>query len=194
MPAQNAVSNQSVEEILASIRQAIADDEARRGRTLTPIAPPAGRAGSATSARNLTSANDDDDWDVSPDFDTQNVIDLAIEKAIDGALNESPAVGSAPAAASRSARPVNGTRDEQRSDTRTNGAAQRPLLSARTGAAVAASFEDLARNVASLSPSEIREMAQEMLRPMLKGWLDDNLPALVERLVRDEIERVSRGH
>jgi uncharacterized protein len=28
---------------------------------------------------------------------------------------------------------------------------------------------------------------------MLKGWLDDNLPGLVERLVRAEIERVSRG-
>jgi cell pole-organizing protein PopZ len=28
---------------------------------------------------------------------------------------------------------------------------------------------------------------------MLKTWLDDNLPGLVERLVRAEIERVSRG-
>ena len=28
---------------------------------------------------------------------------------------------------------------------------------------------------------------------MLKTWLDDNLPGMVERLVRAEIERVSRG-
>jgi cell pole-organizing protein PopZ len=28
---------------------------------------------------------------------------------------------------------------------------------------------------------------------MLKAWLDDNLPTMVERLVRAEIERVSRG-
>jgi cell pole-organizing protein PopZ len=28
---------------------------------------------------------------------------------------------------------------------------------------------------------------------MLKSWLDDNLPSLVERIVRTEIERVSRG-
>jgi uncharacterized protein len=28
---------------------------------------------------------------------------------------------------------------------------------------------------------------------MLKAWLDDNLPAIVERLVRAEIERVSRA-
>jgi cell pole-organizing protein PopZ len=33
---------------------------------------------------------------------------------------------------------------------------------------------------------------KEMLRPMLKAWLDDNLPPLVERLVREEIERVAR--
>jgi len=35
--------------------------------------------------------------------------------------------------------------------------------------------------------------AREMLRPMLKQWLDDNLPAMVERLVRVEIERLARG-
>jgi cell pole-organizing protein PopZ len=28
---------------------------------------------------------------------------------------------------------------------------------------------------------------------MLKSWLDDNLPSMVERIVRAEIERVSRG-
>jgi uncharacterized protein len=32
-----------------------------------------------------------------------------------------------------------------------------------------------------------------MMRPMLKDWLDENLPGLVERIVRAEIERVSRG-
>ncbi len=37
------------------------------------------------------------------------------------------------------------------------------------------------------------DLVEDMLRPMLKSWLDDNLPSLVERLVRAEIERVSRG-
>lgn len=32
--------------------------------------------------------------------------------------------------------------------------------------------------------------AEAVLRPMLKEWLDNNLPALVERLVRKEIERI----
>jgi len=35
-------------------------------------------------------------------------------------------------------------------------------------------------------------MVREMLRPMLKVWLDDNLPTIVERLVRGEIERAQR--
>ena len=39
----------------------------------------------------------------------------------------------------------------------------------------------------------LEDLVREMLRPMLKTWLDDNLPGMVERLVRAEIERVSRG-
>ena len=39
----------------------------------------------------------------------------------------------------------------------------------------------------------IEDGVREMLRPMLKTWLDDNLPGIVERLVRQEIERMARG-
>ena len=39
----------------------------------------------------------------------------------------------------------------------------------------------------------LEDLVREMLRPMLKAWLDDNLPNMVERMVRAEIERVSRG-
>jgi uncharacterized protein len=31
------------------------------------------------------------------------------------------------------------------------------------------------------------------MRPMIKNWLDDNLPNIVERLIKAEIERVARG-
>jgi hypothetical protein len=36
----------------------------------------------------------------------------------------------------------------------------------------------------------IEDIVREELRPLLKAWLDENLPPLVERLVRAEIERV----
>ncbi|MBB4242440.1 hypothetical protein GGD54_003171 [Rhizobium tropici] len=68
-----------------------------------------------------------------------------------------------------------------------------PLLSEAAGAQVSRSFEELAAIVDGGPRRSLDELAQEMLRPMLQEWLDDNLPTLVERLVREEIERVARG-
>lgn len=38
----------------------------------------------------------------------------------------------------------------------------------------------------------LEDMVRDEMRPILKEWLDSNLPALVERVVRAEIERVSQ--
>jgi uncharacterized protein len=38
----------------------------------------------------------------------------------------------------------------------------------------------------------IEDLVKEVMRPMIKEWLDDNLPVLVERVVRREVERLSR--
>jgi cell pole-organizing protein PopZ len=67
------------------------------------------------------------------------------------------------------------------------------LLSSRTAAAVDTAFNTLAQTVLVQNARTLEDLVREMLRPMLKSWLDDNLPGLVERLVRAEIERVSRG-
>ncbi len=67
------------------------------------------------------------------------------------------------------------------------------LLSAEAGAQVAKSFSELASVFNGMERRSLEDLAGDMLRPMLQEWLDDNLPTLVERLVREEIERVSRG-
>ncbi|TZG36872.1 cell division protein PopZ [Agrobacterium sp. B1(2019)] len=67
------------------------------------------------------------------------------------------------------------------------------LLSAAAGAQIARSFSELAQVFDGVERRSIEDMAAEMLRPMLQDWLEDNLPTLVERLVREEIERVARG-
>jgi cell pole-organizing protein PopZ len=46
--------------------------------------------------------------------------------------------------------------------------------------------------VLSQNPRTLEDLVREMLKPMLKAWLDANLPDMVERLVRAEIERLSR--
>ena len=67
------------------------------------------------------------------------------------------------------------------------------ILSPATAAAVDSAFSALAQTVLVQNAKTLEDLVKEMLRPMLKAWLDDNLPNLVERLVRAEIERVSRG-
>jgi hypothetical protein len=70
---------------------------------------------------------------------------------------------------------------------------QRSLMSSATSAAVDSAFNTLAHTVLVHNARTLEDLVKEMLQPLLKSWLDDNLPGLVERLVRAEIERVSRG-
>lgn len=67
------------------------------------------------------------------------------------------------------------------------------IVSEHTGRQVAAAFGELSEAFATRSKKTFDDMAEQMLRPMLQDWLDNNLPTLVERLVREEIERVARG-
>lgn len=69
----------------------------------------------------------------------------------------------------------------------------RNLISSNTSAAVDSAFNSLAHTVLVQNARTLEDLVREMLRPMLKAWLDDNLPSMVERIVRAEIERVSRG-
>ncbi len=89
-------------------------------------------------------------------------------------------------------------------------AAQAPaegLISASAAGAAAASFAALrAASSSAVSPIPpkpetpighatltLEEMIRQEIRPLLKTWLDENLPPLVERLVKAELERIARG-
>jgi cell pole-organizing protein PopZ len=69
------------------------------------------------------------------------------------------------------------------------------LLSSRAASAANSAFSRLNDATAPRSPRAERpldEMTRDCLRPLLKAWLDENLPGMVERLVREEIARVAR--
>lgn len=68
-----------------------------------------------------------------------------------------------------------------------------PLVSAAASATVQSAFGQLSHTVLAANARTLDDLVKEMLRPMLRAWLDENLPVIVERLVRAEIERVSRG-
>lgn len=61
----------------------------------------------------------------------------------------------------------------------------------------AAAFGELARTVrpdrAPGGGITVEQLASDLMRPMLREWLDENLPGMVERLVKREIERMARN-
>ena len=69
----------------------------------------------------------------------------------------------------------------------------RPILSDMAGRQVTAAFSDLTSAIEKERQQSLAEIAEDMIRPMLQEWLDNNLPTMVERLVRQEIERVSQS-
>jgi len=68
------------------------------------------------------------------------------------------------------------------------------LLSHETSAAVGSAFNTLTQAVRKQNSQTLEDLVREILRPRLETWLDNNLPSLVERMVRTEIERIAREH
>ncbi len=72
------------------------------------------------------------------------------------------------------------------------------LVARETESAASAGFAAVAETAAGLDPlhdpdgKTVEQMAREVMRPLIKEWLDANLPEIVERLVQREIERLSR--
>ena len=187
---QDKTQEPSMEEILASIRRIIADDQAPKPVEAEAPPPP-------------PPAQDDDVLDLAEvaeplrkaepvDFDMPE-IDFRMpefdpepepEPAFDPPPKPEPVFEPEPAPAPKAAERIRAAVEE--------GVSER-LVSSHTVESVGQNFQLLAQTVLSQNARTLEDLVQDMLRPMLKGWLDENLPHMVERLVRAEIERVARG-
>jgi uncharacterized protein len=191
----------TMEEILASIRRIIADDDGAR-----PAPVPAKPAVVPVPVPTLTAAGRNDD-ETPRGFGNPQTPGIAANDVFerrDAAPSKPPTVASgAPASdemfddpheeePAESVRPMPAPAPAASS---ANPAAlsEAVLLSPRATAAVDLAFNTLAHTVLVQNARTLEDLVREMLKPMLKAWLDDNLPNMVERLVRAEIERVSRG-
>jgi cell pole-organizing protein PopZ len=208
----------SMEEILASIRRIIADDDAGKPEKPESPAPKPAAAAAAPAkpgaAEPAAMSQDDIDAMLSsfeqpvpssppppaaaPEPATEpeaEVLDLTEAMAVPEP--EPPpfrTIGSEPDVMFQESPPERPPQSAPRSlPPQPPLPADEPIVSATTGAAVDAAFNALAHTVLVQNARTLEDLVKEMLRPMLKAWLDDNLPTMVERLVRAEIERVSRG-
>ncbi|CAG0973064.1 MAG: DUF2497 domain-containing protein [Rhizobiaceae bacterium] len=211
-PASSAQREPSMEEILASIRRIIEDSDSARG--------PVGHGAELSSAPPSEGSVIEVDAfraelrgkaDMAEPEESKNEADVVVRSPVASAL---PAAQPAPpraASAELAAGPALDEGFDTTFEAAGNGsveAAQRPatapavpaadtgrpaIISEKTGRQVAAAFGELSEAFAASRRRSFDEIAEEMLRPMLQDWLDNNLPTLVERLVREEIERVARG-
>ena len=192
-----------MEEILASIRRIIADDEGTKPAKTAAPAPPPPRPPTAPPPRPAAMNQPDPDAVMAqPEprpapaaaAKPSDILDLTEAMAapsfrtIDGASDTS----FAERAPDQPPEPIEGTVEEARRQF-VQATPERTLLSPSTSAAVDSAFNSLAQTVLVQNARTLDDLVREMLRPMLKTWLDDNLPGMVERIVRAEIERVSRG-
>lgn len=210
----------SMEEILASIRRIIADDDSKPAkvpevaaapkvpqaaaapsRPAPPAAPPPKPAAPPpSSAPPPAAANSQDEVDAmlaeldappkagpKPPVAQSPAAAAEVLDLTEAMAAPTPAPGPAP-----SFRTIDGASDVVFT-TKPEPSADRALISNETIAAVDSAFNSLAHTVIGQNARTLEDLVREMLRPMLKSWLDDNLPGLVERIVRAEIERVSRG-
>jgi hypothetical protein len=193
----------SMEEILASIRRIIADDEpkpAARPEPKAPEPPPAAKAPSPPPpppkpAPPPAPMKQDEIDAMLAGLDEPPPPKPAPPPAADDVLELTEAMQAPP-----SFRKIEATQDvvfdEPGPQPPPRAEAPRPpqsILSPATAAAVDSAFNALAQTVLVQNAKTLEDLVKEMLRPMLQHWLDNNLPTLVERLVRQEIERVARG-
>jgi hypothetical protein len=231
----------SMEEILASIRRIIADDDASKpakapetaappnaapkpsvaaapSRPAPPATPAKSSASPSPAAKTTPGSNAKPmpmPAPVAPApsaANSQDEIDAMLAE-LDGPPTAAPKLATTPSAApaadvfdlteamtastpapgpAPTFRTIDGTSDVVFS-TKPEPTPDRALISNETIAAVDSAFNTLAHTVIGQNARTLEDLVREMLRPMLKSWLDDNLPSMVERIVRAEIERVSRG-
>ena len=179
MSEQNA--EPTMEEILASIRRIISEDEA-------PASAEAETA-SAPQGDDLAIDDDDDILELTQRVDepAEEAFDAAGPTATSGDLDiyERPAPP-------RAAAPAPVDLESDFGDI-VEDAATAALVGEPAAAHAMSAFTQLARTVdMPASGRTLEDVVRELLRPLLKDWLDSNLPGIVEAAVQAEVERISR--
>jgi cell pole-organizing protein PopZ len=151
----------TMEEILASIRRIISEDDAPEGQSLEA-------AEDDEDVLELTQTVDESQAASHEDYAAPS--EYAPEPSFE---DPEPPAAPEPVAAPR--------RDE-------------PLISPQAATAAASAFGQL--NAVASQPRDsrtIEDVTRELLAPMLRSWLDENLPRIVQAAVREEVERISRS-
>ncbi|KZL21819.1 hypothetical protein PsAD2_00245 [Pseudovibrio axinellae] len=215
MGAVSQGNEPSMEDILSSIRKIISDDEANGAEQMKDAALSEADAGRELSQDDLDKLFDDAPAEIEPNPAPEleeggakepEVLELTQDEKIDelsstlkiveGLSDEAKEGGGDISFLEETNSEPFGLSSAEQDDILEPAQASsddltETLISSATDQVVSSAFNGLANTVLSKNARTLEDMVAEMLRPMLKGWLDQHLPSVVERLVRQEIDRIS---
>ncbi|HEX2116627.1 MAG TPA: DUF2497 domain-containing protein [Alphaproteobacteria bacterium] len=185
--AKNQQAEPSMEEILASIRRIISEDtDAGKGQAAAPAAPAVEPAQPAAAAPPPPPPKPQA---ASPPPPPNEVLELTEMVGDDGKVTE---IAEDKPSAPPSPPPPMPAADED--DKLVSSQAASAAAGALAGLAAASRKPDMSGNLMGLGNGSmtLEEIVRSEMRPILKAWLDEHLPPLVERLVQREIKRITR--
>lgn len=183
-----------MEEILASIRRIISEDEApAEGEPAIPEPEPAaarpaaeietptveptmsGSSDAATTPEYAPSFVVEPELPPMPDLDDEDDGDLELTQRVETLGDLDVMAAPAPAPEPVAPTPI------------------ATLVSAHVATATAASFSALTSGLlVPRSDRTLEDVVRDLLTPLLKAWLDENLQRIVDEAVRAEVDRISR--
>lgn len=169
-----------MEEILASIRRIISEDDGPAEAEAAPEPAPAPEPVQAFEPAPEPEAPAEDVLELTDRVtpETETVGDIEAYTQAEPAPEPEPEPEPPPPAA----KPAVAARDDER------------LVSEPSASAAAAAFSSLSEAIAMPAAGRtLEDVVRELLRPLLKAWLDENLPRIVEAKVAEEVERIARS-
>ena len=188
---QNA-EDPSIEEILDSIRQIISEDEDEEVKAAPepepePVAEPEPEPEPESEPLDQ-SAIDDMDFDSAVEDSAEEEV-LELTDRVEGANTDSLDIDMVEAEPEPEPEPE----PEEPVEEAPPVDAEDALLSDRAESAAYEGVSELVRRTAvEYNGITLEEIVRQELKPLLHDWLDKNLPTIIDRLVSDELERVSK--
>lgn len=176
MAADEAQQEPTMEEILASIRKIISEDD--------DVEPASSAAVEEDDVLDLEPMEDDFDLEMDepepeptfsePDFESEDIV----------AVDEEPDDFMMPEPAPEPVRPARPNPVVSDMDDR--------LIEDEVAGYAAGALGKLRGTMPIASDTTLDSLVRELLRPMLKEWLNENLQGIVEAKVEEEVKRISR--
>ena len=194
-----------MEEILASIRRIISEDEAPADTAAAPAAAPEPETAPAPQPETLAAASEpepepdaeaaaeDDVLELTDRYEApaESIGDLDVVDPADEPFPAAPhpTPAEAPVAASAPAPAYDALVGESAAASAASAFAGLHASFKKPETAPSSGSGDLP----FVSGNTVEAMVAEMLRPLLKDWLDANLPGIVQAAVQKEVERIARS-